>query len=73
MLQVEIIGSARSTYTRVARMACEEKGIDYVLIEAELGAPALSAIRWGEHHRPGFRGILTSRPVKFYQAVDLGS
>jgi glutathione S-transferase len=40
----EIIGSLVSTYTRVIAMVCEEKGIDYVLTEALLGAPELFAI-----------------------------
>ncbi len=44
MATPEIIGSARSTYTRVVRMACEEKGIDYILTEVMLGAPELRAI-----------------------------
>jgi glutathione S-transferase len=44
MLKPEIIGSSRSTYTRVVRMVCEEKGIEYVLSEAELGAPEIFAI-----------------------------
>ena len=44
MLKPEIIGSTRSTYTRVVRMVCEEKGIDYALTEAELGAPEILAI-----------------------------
>jgi glutathione S-transferase len=44
MLKPEIIGSTRSTYTRVMRMVCEEKGIDYLLTEAELGAPEVLAI-----------------------------
>jgi glutathione S-transferase len=44
MLKPEIIGSTRSSYTRVVRMACEEKGIDYVLTEVELGAPEIFAI-----------------------------
>src|SRR5208283_2432656 len=44
MLKPEVIGSTRSTYTRVVRMVCEEKGIDYVLTEAELGAPEILAI-----------------------------
>src|SRR3984957_17428291 len=44
MSKPEIIGSARSTYTRVVRMVCEEKGIDYVLTERMLGAPELLAI-----------------------------
>jgi glutathione S-transferase len=44
MLKPEIIGSSRSTYTRVVRMVCEEKGIEYVLSEVELGAPEIFAI-----------------------------
>jgi glutathione S-transferase len=44
MLKPEIIGSSRSTYTRVVRMVCEEKRIEYVLKEAELGAPEIFAI-----------------------------
>jgi glutathione S-transferase len=40
----EIIGSSRSTYTRVACMVCEEKGIEYVLTEKPLQAPELRAI-----------------------------
>jgi glutathione S-transferase len=44
MLTPEIIGSARSTYTRVVRMVCEEKGIGYVLIETPLNASEIYAI-----------------------------
>ena len=44
MLKPEVIGSSRSTYTRVVRMVCEEKGIDYALTEAELGASEVFAI-----------------------------
>jgi glutathione S-transferase len=44
MLKPEIIGSSRSTYTRVVRMVCEEKGIEYALSEVELGAPEIFAI-----------------------------
>lgn len=40
----EIIGSSRSTYTRVVCMACEEKGIEYALTETPLRAPELFAI-----------------------------
>jgi len=40
----EIIGSSRSTYTRVVCMVCEEKGIEYVLTETLLHAPELHAI-----------------------------
>ena len=44
MPKPEIIGSLRSSYTRVVRMVCEEKGIDHVLTEALLGAPEIRAI-----------------------------
>lgn len=44
MTKPEIIGSLRSTYTRVVCMACEEKGIDYVLTETQLNAPEIFAI-----------------------------
>jgi glutathione S-transferase len=44
MTKPEIIGSARSSYTRVVRMVCEEKGIDHVLTETMLCAPEICAI-----------------------------
>src|SRR5713101_5704247 len=44
MPKPEIIGSLRSTYTRVVRMVCEEKGIEYVLTETLLRTPELLAI-----------------------------
>lgn len=44
MSKPEIIGSARSSYTRVVRMVCEEKGIDYTLTETLLGSPEVCAI-----------------------------
>ena len=44
MTKPEILGCQRSSYTRVVRMVCEEKGIDYVLTETLLGAPELRHI-----------------------------
>ena len=44
MSKPEIIGSAQSSYTRVVRMVCEEKGIDYTLTDVLLGAPEIFAI-----------------------------
>lgn len=44
MSNVEIIGAARSTYTRVARMVCEEKSIAYELREAAPRSPDAFAI-----------------------------
>ena len=41
MIKPEIIGSPRSSYTRVVRMVCEEKAIDYTLTETLLGAAEL--------------------------------
>jgi glutathione S-transferase len=43
-MKPEIIGSTRSTYTRVVCMVCEEKGIDYELTETPLNAPEICAI-----------------------------
>ena len=44
MAKPEILGSLRSTYTRVVCMVCEEKGIDYTLTETMLGAPELREV-----------------------------
>jgi glutathione S-transferase len=44
MPKPEIIGSLRSSYTRVVRMVCEEKGIAYELTQTQLGAPEIVAI-----------------------------
>jgi glutathione S-transferase len=44
MASVEIIGPAPSTYTRVARMVCEEKAIPYELKQMPPHSPDVSAI-----------------------------
>jgi len=44
MSKVEIIGIPQSTYVRVIRMACEEKGIDYTLSPAPPHSPDVDAI-----------------------------
>ena len=44
MATVEILGFAPSTYTRVARMACEEKGVPYELKEMPPHSPDVLAI-----------------------------
>ena len=44
MPKPEIIGSERSSYTRIVRMVCEEKGVDYDLVETQLGAAELRAL-----------------------------
>src|SRR5215831_11124895 len=45
MNKPELIGGIRSTYARVVRMACEEKGIEYTFTETRLGSDVLR-----EHH-----------------------
>ena len=44
MAKPEIIGSVRSSYTRVVRMVCEEKVIDYDLTETLLGAAEIRVL-----------------------------
>jgi glutathione S-transferase len=44
MAAVEIIGFAPSSYTRVARMACEEKGVPYELKQLPPHSPEVLAI-----------------------------
>jgi glutathione S-transferase len=69
MPKPEIIGSARSTYTRVVCMVCEEKGIDYGLTECALGAPELLAIHpLGKMPvlRHGDVGLFESRAIATY-------
>jgi glutathione S-transferase len=63
MPKPEIIGSARSTYTRVVRMLCAEKGIDYVLTEKWLGAPELLAI-----HPLGKMPVLRHGDVELFES-----
>jgi glutathione S-transferase len=63
MPKPEIIGSARSTYTRVVRMVCAEKDIDYVLTEKWLGAPELLAI-----HPLGKMPVLRHGDVELFES-----
>jgi len=44
MSNVEIIGFAPSTYTRAARMVCEEKAIPYDLVQVPPHSPEATAI-----------------------------
>jgi glutathione S-transferase len=48
MAKPEIIGASRSSYTRVVRMVCEEKAIDYVMTDVLLGAPELAIHPFGK-------------------------
>jgi glutathione S-transferase len=68
MLKPEIIGSTRSSYTRVVRMACEEKGIDYSLTEAELGAPEVFAI-----HPFGKMPVLRHGDVQLFESKAIAT
>ncbi len=42
--KVEIFGAPQSTYVRVVRMVCEEKGVDYVLTLAMPRSPDVAAV-----------------------------
>ncbi len=68
MPKSEIIGSARSTYTRVVCMVCEEKGIEYVLTERPLGAPELLAI-----HPLGKMPVLRHGDVELFESKAIAT
>src|SRR5438045_9129616 len=44
MTNIEIIGAPQSTFVRVARMVCEEKGVPYELTPARPHSPEIDAI-----------------------------
>ena len=64
----EIIGSSRSTYTRVVRMVCEEKGIDHIMTDVPLGAPELSAI-----HPFGKMPVLRHGDVELFESKAIAT
>jgi glutathione S-transferase len=68
MRKPEIIGSLRSTYTRVACMVCEEKGIEYLLSEAMLGAPEIRAI-----HPFGKMPVLRHGDVELFESKAIAT
>jgi glutathione S-transferase len=68
MTRPEIIGSERSTYTRVVRMVCEEKGIDYLLTERKLGAPEIAAI-----HPLGKMPVLRHGEVALFESSAIAT
>jgi len=68
MATPEIIGSSRSTYTRVVRMVCEEKGIDHRLTDVPLGAPELAAI-----HPFGKMPVLRHGDVELFESKAIAT
>ena len=68
MATPEIIGSMRSTYTRVACMVCEEKGIEYVLTEKPLHAPEIRAI-----HPFGKMPVLRHGDVELFESKAIAT
>jgi glutathione S-transferase len=64
----EIIGSSRSTYTRVVCMVCEEKGIEYVLTERPLRAPEILAI-----HPFGKMPVLRHGDVELFESKAIAT
>ena len=68
MATPEIIGSMRSTYTRVACMVCLEKAIDYVLTETPLHAPEIFAI-----HPFGKMPVLRHGDVELFESKAIAT
>jgi glutathione S-transferase len=68
MTKPEIIGSIKSTYTRVACMVCEEKGIEYVLTETPLRAPEILAI-----HPFGKMPVLRHGDVELFESKAIAT
>jgi glutathione S-transferase len=68
MPKPEIIGSARSTYTRAASMVCEEKAIEYVLTERPLRAPEILAI-----HPLGKMPVLRHGDVELFESKAIAT
>jgi glutathione S-transferase len=68
MPKPEIIGSLRSTYTRVACMVCEEKAIEYALTEVLLGAPEIRAI-----HPFGKMPVLRHGDVQLFESKAIAT
>jgi len=68
MATPEIIGSNRSTYTRVACMVCEEKGIEYVLTETALHAAEIRAI-----HPFGKMPVLRHGDVELFESKAIAT
>ena len=68
MTKPEILGSARSTYSWVVRLVCEEKGIDYALTECALGAAELRAI-----HPLGKMPVLRHGDVELFESKAIAT
>src|SRR3954451_9625735 len=68
MAKPEIIGSAKSTYTWAVRMVCEEKGIEYALIETPLHAPEIMAI-----HPLGKMPVLRHGEVELFESKAIAT
>jgi glutathione S-transferase len=68
MPKPEIIGSVRSTYTRVVCMVCEEKGIEYALTERPLHAPEILAI-----HPLGKMPVLRHGDVELFESKAIAT
>ncbi|HEU0081953.1 MAG TPA: glutathione S-transferase family protein [Bradyrhizobium sp.] len=68
MTKPQIIGSARSTYTWAVRMVCEEKGIEYALIETPLHAPEIIAI-----HPLGKMPVLRHGEIELFESKAIAT
>jgi glutathione S-transferase len=67
-MKPEIIGWSRSTYTRVVRMVCEEKGIDHTLTDVPVGASELATI-----HPFGKMPVLRHGDVELFESKAIAT
>jgi glutathione S-transferase len=68
MMQPEIIGNPRSTYTRAIRIVCEEKGINHTFTEAAPHSEPVSAI-----HPLGKVPVLRHGEVTLFESVAIAT
>lgn len=68
MSRPEILGSVRSSYTRVILMACEEKAISYTLTETDLGTSELRAV-----HSLGKMPVLRHGAVALFESKAIAT
>jgi glutathione S-transferase len=65
---IEIVGNPRSTYTRVVRMACEEKGVPYTFTAALPHTPPIDAI-----HPFGKVPVMRCGDIELYESKAIAT
>jgi len=68
MNAIEIVGNPRSTYTRMVRMACEEKGVPYAFKEGLPHTPPVDAI-----HPFGKAPVMRCGDIELYESKAIAT